>query len=461
MAFYERTAGGKRLKIAVVGSGISGLSAAWLLSQRHEVTMYEAADRIGGHSNTVEFESATGTVAVDTGFIVYNEVTYPNLTALFRALEVPTTASNMSFAVSLNEGAFEYSGGTGLGLFAQKSNLVRPRFWSMMRDLLRFYRCAPRDLAMMGGLSLEDYLNRNGYGRAFRDDHLYPMAAAIWSTPAMQVGAYPAAGFVKFCRNHGLLDLWDRPAWRTVTGGSREYVARMIHRFADRIRLSTPVDAIHRKPGSVEIRDAHGGVSVFNDVVIATHADQALRILGDASDEERHILGAFRYSRNEAVLHGDTTLMPKRRAAWSSWNYVADTRADIGNGLAQPSITYWMNKLQPLGHAPPTFVTLNPGRAPREETVIRREIYEHPVFDLATDRAQHEVWSLQGVRNTWFCGAHFGSGFHEDGIQAGLAVAEDLGGVRRPWQLEQESSRIVRKMLIRPAERPIALEVLA
>ncbi|MGQ3215020.1 MAG: NAD(P)/FAD-dependent oxidoreductase [Shinella sp.] len=461
MAFYERAAGGRHLKIAVVGSGISGLSAAWLLSQRHDVSVYEAANRVGGHSNTVEFESSNGRFAVDTGFIVYNEATYPNLTALFRTLDVPTAASNMSFAVSLNEGAFEYSGGTGLGLFAQKSNLVKPRFWSMIRDILRFYRSAPRDLAMMGGISLDDYLTRNGYGRAFRDDHLYPMAAAIWSTPAMQVGAYPAAGFVNFCCNHGLLELWDRPVWRTVNGGSREYVTRMIHRFADRIRLSTPVEAIRRQPGSVEIRDAHGGVSVFDDVVIATHADQALRMLGDASDEERRILGAFRYSRNEAVLHGDTTLMPKRRPAWSSWNYVADTRADAGIGPAQPSITYWMNRLQPLGAAPPTFVTLNPRRAPREETVIRREVYDHPVFDLVTDRAQHEVWSLQGVRNTWFCGAHLGSGFHEDGIQAGLAVAEDLGGVGRPWQVDQESARIVRKPLSKPAERPIPLEVLA
>ncbi|KAB1115124.1 NAD(P)/FAD-dependent oxidoreductase [Neorhizobium galegae] len=455
MAFDERIVGRRRLNIAVVGSGISGLSAAWLLSHRHDVTVYEAADRIGGHSNTVEFESPNGPVAVDTGFIVYNETTYPNLTALFRTLEVPTTISDMSFAVSLNGGAFEYSGGTGSGLFAQKTNLVRPRFWSMMRDLLRFYRNAPRDLAVMGSVSLDDYLNRNGYGRAFRDDHLYPMAAAIWSTPAMEVGSYPAAGFIKFCSNHGLLELWNRPVWRTVKGGSREYVARLSRRFADRIRLSTPVEAIRRRPGSVEIRDSQGRVSVFDDVVIATHADQALRMLGDANDEERRILGAFRYSCNEAVLHGDTAVMPKRRAAWSSWNYVADTRADTGNGPTQPSITYWMNRLQPLGTAPPTFVTLNPLRAPREETVIRRDTYEHPVFDLATDRAQQEIWSLQGLRNTWFCGAHFGSGFHEDGIQAGLAVAEDLGGVRRPWQVEEESARIVRRPLIGAAGLPI------
>ncbi len=455
MAFNGYGGGEDRLNIAVVGSGISGLSAAWLLSHRHDVTVFEAADRIGGHSNTVEFDSAGRTVAVDTGFIVYNEKTYPNLTALFRTLEVPTVASNMSFAVSFNEGGFEYSGGTGLGLFAQRSNIVSPRFWSMMRDLLRFYRNAPRDLETMNGISLDDYLDRNGYGRGFREDHLYPMAAAIWSTPAVKVGEYPAASFVRFCRNHGLLELWDRPIWRTVDGGSREYVKRLIRTFEDRILLSTPVAAIRRGEGKVDIHDIHGRQHQFDDVVIATHADQALRLLSDASEREKRILGAFRYSRNEAVLHGDTSLMPKRRAAWSSWNYVADTRGVTGNQTQQPSITYWMNRLQPLGSAPPTFVTLNPSIQPREETVIRREVYEHPIFDLETDRAQQEIWSLQGVRNTWFCGAHFGSGFHEDGIQAGLAVAEDLGGVRRPWQVEEESARIVRRPVTRPSRQPL------
>jgi predicted NAD/FAD-binding protein len=451
MTFYQRIPSEKRLNIAVVGSGISGLSAAWLLSQRHDVTLFEASDRIGGHSNTVEFDTSAGPVAVDIGFIVYNEVTYPNLTALLKALGVTTAVSNMSFAVSLNDGAFEYSGGTGLGLLAQPSNMVSPRFWSMMRDLLRFYREAPGDLAMMAGISLDDYLTRKGYGRAFRHDHLYPMAAAIWSTPAMEVGAYPATNFVKFCGNHGLLKLWDRPVWRTVKGGSREYVARLTRCFADRIRISTPVKSIRRLPGGVELSDAHGGGYHFDDVVIATHADHALRMLADASADERRILGAFRYSRNEAVIHGDPSLMPKRRAAWSSWNYVSDTR----EGSSQPSITYWMNKLQPLGAAPPTFVTLNPRRAPCEEAVIRHEVYEHPVFDLETDRVQQEMWSLQGQRNTWFCGAHFGSGFHEDGLQAGLAVAEDLGGLRRPWQVADESARIVR----RPLACPVRLEV--
>ncbi|SEH30703.1 NAD(P)/FAD-dependent oxidoreductase [Rhizobium sp. NFR12] len=453
MAFREthRTSG--RRRIAVVGSGISGMSAAWLLAKAHDVTMFEAADRIGGHSHTVDFDASGRTVSVDTGFIVYNEVTYPNLTALFRHLDVPTTASSMSFAVSLDDGGFEYSGGTGFGLFAQKSNIVSPRFWSMMRDLVRFYRNAPRDLSTMGGLSLDDYLDRHHYGRAFRDDHLYPMAAAIWSMPAGKVGEYPAVNFVRFCGNHGLLELWNRPIWRTVPGGSREYVDRLTADFRDRIRLSTPVQAIRRTGGGVEISTGPDGWQAFDEVVIATHADQARRLLSDADDHEARILGAFRYSRNEAILHSDQSFMPKRKGAWSSWNYSAKT----GEAQVQPAITYWMNKLQPLGDAPPTFVTLNPPRQPREDAVIRREIYEHPIFDMATERAQQEIWSLQGVRNTWFCGAHFGSGFHEDGLQAGLAVAEDLGGVRRPWKVAEESARIVR----RPLGATVPIEVTA
>jgi uncharacterized protein len=421
------------LDIAVVGSGISGLSAAWLLSQRHRVTLFEADSRIGGHSHTV----VAGNTPVDTGFIVYNEQTYPNLTALFHHLGVPTKPTEMSFAVSLDRGRLEYSGTDLGGLFAQRRNLASPRFWSMLRDLERFYRRAPQDLPTMGSLGLGAYLDDLGCGAAFRDDHLYPMAAAIWSTPVGDIPDYPAAAFVRFCENHGLLKLGHRPVWRTVEGGSREYVARLTRSFADRISTARPVRRIMRPTAGVEL-DLGDGIQRFDHVVLATHADQALALLGDADARERRILGAFGYRRNEAVLHSDPSLMPRRRRVWSSWNYASEGRA----GGPALSVTYWMNRLQGLPDASPLFVTLNPIRQPDPSLVHRRDIYDHPVFDAAAGAAQARLWSLQGVRGSWFCGAYFGAGFHEDGLQAGLAVAEQLGGVRRPWSVPGESDRI-------------------
>lgn len=426
------------LEIAVVGSGISGLSAAWLLSSRHRVTLFEADSRLGGHSNTVDVPVAVGTLPVDTGFIVYNESAYPNLTALFAHLQVPTTATDMSFAVSLDGGALEYSG-TGLtGLFAQRTNLLRLRFWRMLGDLVRFYRQAPTEAARMGLMPLDDYLRQRGYSRAFREDHLYPMAAAIWSTPAAQVGQYPVESFVRFCENHQLLQLGQRPAWRTVQGGSRVYVERLAERLALHPRLEHRVEEIRRTRGGVFLRTADARESGrFDHVVLATHADQALRLLPEPSAEETRLLGAFHYSRNRAVLHSDTTVMPQRRAVWSAWNYTADRRHS--DALC---VTYWMNRLQHLPTELPILLTLNPIQEPRASHVIRTQTYEHPRFDAAAMRAQRELWRLQGQQRTWFCGAYFGAGFHEDGLQAGLAVAEALGGVRRPWSVPEESGRI-------------------
>ncbi|MCS0497718.1 NAD(P)/FAD-dependent oxidoreductase [Ancylobacter sp. MQZ15Z-1] len=443
MNIRQDFAPGTSRRIAVVGAGISGLSAAWLLSRRHEVTLFEAEHRLGGHSNTVE---AHGT-PVDTGFIVYNEATYPNLTALFAHLGVATRASDMSFAVSLDGGRLEYSGSGLRGLFAQPRNLASPRFASMLKDLLRFYRQAPRDLPALGLASLDDYLDANGYGRAFRDDHLYPMAAAIWSTPAADVGRYPAAAFVRFCDNHGLLQLTGRPAWRTVTGGSRNYVARLRDDYRGTVAAGHAVTWIRRLAGGVFLRTRDGTEHAFDHVVIAAHADQALAMLEAPTAAERELLGAFRYSRNEAVLHSDARLMPRRRAAWSAWNYLADRRgaAEPGetvSGGGKLCVTYWMNRLQHLPQERPLFVTLNPVAPPAEQAVAYRTTYRHPMFDARAMAAQARLWSLQGEGGVWYCGAYFGAGFHEDGLQAGLAVAEALGGVRRPWTVAEESGRI-------------------
>jgi predicted NAD/FAD-binding protein len=442
---------GARQSIAVIGTGISGLSAAWLLSSRHEVDVFESDTRIGGHSNTVDVHIAGRRVAVDTGFIVYNEPCYPNLTALFAHLGVETVATDMSFAVSLDGGRLEYAGKDLLGLVAQPSNLVKPRFWSMIRDLLRFYREAPAALPTMGDVSLDDWLDARGYGAAFREDHLHPMAAAIWSTPAMQVGQYPAAAFVRFCENHGLLRLTGRPVWRTVVGGSRRYVEKLSAPFADRIRRSTPAVAIKRGAAGVEVIDASGVARRYDRVVIATHADRALALLAEPTSEERRVLSAFRYAANEAVLHSDTTLMPKRRLAWASWNYLSDGRDDD----KRLSVTYWMNRLQPLGaETPNLFVTLNPLREPDPDTVHARIAYEHPIFDVGTLQAQRALWSLQGVGGVWFSGAHFGAGFHEDGLQSGLAAAEDAGDVTRPWRVANQDGRILRGP--RPTLKPFS-----
>ncbi len=419
------------LRIAVVGSGIAALSSAWLLAQRHQVTLYEKAERLGGHTHTVTASVATGDVPVDTGFICFNDATYPNLIALFEHLGVEARPTDMSFGVSLEEGGFEYA---APGLFAQKINLFRPRFWSMLSELLRFYREAPRDLANLSDpdLTLGAYLERQNYGEAFRNDHLLPMAAAIWSSQADNLLDYPAEAFVRFCNNHGLLQLMNRPVWRTVKGGSRTYVERLARSLKD-IRLNHAVTAVQRVEGGVVVLDSQGHKERYDQVVIGTHADQALAMLFAPTEKEKQVLGAFRYSRNHAVLHTDTDLMPKRKGAWASWNYIGTDQ-----GLC---VTYWMNKLQGLP-GQDLFVTLNPPRPPRRDTLLRSELYEHPIFNPAALKAQQKLWQLQGQGGVWFCGAHFGSGFHEDGLQSGLAVAEQLGAVHRPWSVANESGRI-------------------
>ncbi len=427
-----------RLRVAVVGTGVSGLSAAWLLNPRHDVTVYEKAGRIGGHSNTVSISLDGAEVPVDTGFIVFNSATYPNFVEMLRVLGVDSCETNMSFSASLGDGALEYSGDGVAGLFSQRSNLVRPGYWRMLADLVRFYRSATRDARrpLAEETTLGAYLAAGGFGAALRDQHIVPMASAIWSAPPAEILDYPAAAFLRFQLNHGLLRLTGRPIWRTVVGGAETYVGRLVRPLRPRIRVGVGAVRIERIAGRVAVADTLGGRDIFDRVVIATHADEALALLAAPDPREREILGAFRYSRNEAWLHLDETLMPRRRAAWSSWNFISSA-----DQPERASVTYWMNALQRLPTRRNVFVTLNPARRP--EQALRVETYNHPIFDTGALKAQKALWSLQGAGGVWFCGAHFGAGFHEDGLQSGLAVAEQLGGVRRPWRVEDESARIV------------------
>jgi predicted NAD/FAD-binding protein len=445
---------GKR--IAVIGSGISGLSAAWLLSRRHRVTLYESDSRPGGHSNTVTIPAcaeAMEPVPVDTGFIVFNEDTYPNLTALFRHLEVPTIASEMSLAVSMDGGAFEYSGATLDGLLARRSNLLRPRFWSMLRDLARFYREAPEQALRpeWAVRSLAEYLAHGGYGKAFVADHLLPMCAAIWSAPPREMLDYPFQSFARFCANHGLLKFRGRPVWRTVAGGSTRYVRALLADAKLDLRLNSDIVAVDGDPLGLapELIDSDGVRHPYDAVVLACHADQALRLLARPSPLQSWLLGAFRYQANRAILHGDPRLMPVSRRAWACWN-VIETR----DQTRPVTVSYWMNRLQRLALDRDVFVTLNPAADPRAESIHAAFEYTHPLFDGRAVAAQSQLWRLQGASGLWFCGAYFGAGFHEDGLQAGLAVAEALGGVRRPWQVPDESGRI--RILPAPLHVPVA-----
>ena len=412
--------------IAIIGSGIAGLGAAWALSGDNRITVYEADSRIGGHANTVSVATEATTTAVDTGFIVYNEVTYPNLTRLFSLLDVPTRESDMSFAFS-HDREFEYAASLP-GVLAQPSNLLRPAFLRMLSDINRFRRTGPRlvprDDETIGGL-----LRRHGFSAAFMSDYLYPMTGAIWSTEHASIGDFPAAAILRFLGNHGLITITERPTWRTVVGGSRTYVRRLIAGFEDRIRTNSPVTSIMRTDSDVLI-ESNGHIDAYDQVVFATHSDQALGILGDgATQDERDLLGAIPYTSNRAVLHADPTLMPRNRKVWSSWNAMASSH----NRVLQPaSVTYWMNRLQGLDADQDFFVSLNPLVEPDPSTVMASFRYAHPRFDLGAVAAQEGIAAVQGVNNTWFAGAYLGYGFHEDGLQSGLNVAAALGSPA-PW----------------------------
>ncbi|CAM3513448.1 NAD(P)/FAD-dependent oxidoreductase [Halomonas lysinitropha] len=417
-------AGGQR--IAVIGSGIGGMAAAWYLSSHHEVTLFEAADRLGGHTATVDVELEGEQYAIDTGFIVFNDWTYPHFQRLLARLGVASQPTEMSFSVHETARDFEYNGHTLGSLFAQRRNLLRPSFHRLLRDILCFNREASQALddgQLDPAMRLGAWLDANGFGDAFQHQYLLPMGAAIWSASIRDLRDFPLLFFVRFFRHHGLLSINDRPQWHTLVGGSRSYIPALTAPYADRIHLSTPVLGIRRHADRVEIRTA-SGIQAFDQVVLACHADQALAMLDDPGGAEREVLGALPYADNEVVLHTDTRLLPRRRRAWASWNYRLDGRGDD----ARVSVTYDMNILQRLT-APHTFcVTLNDSATIDPGKVLGRFTYAHPQFTLAGQAAQARHGEISGPEHrTHYCGAYWRNGFHEDGVWSALRVAQAMG----------------------------------
>ena len=410
------------MKVAIIGSGISGLVCAHRLHRRHDVHVFERNDWIGGHTHTVDVPLEGTTYSVDTGFIVYNERNYPHFSALLEELGVETQPTRMTFGFRSERTRLEYSGSSLSGLFAQRSNLVRPRFWSMLSEILRFFREAKALLeSSQPELSLGEFLDAHGFGRDFQQEHLLPMGAAIWSCPPDQMRAFPAESFARFFANHGLLSLRDRPQWRVVSGGSARYVEKLTRPFLDRIRLGTPVERVVRDEERAELTFGDGSVETFDAVVFACHSDEALGMLADASPLEKDVLGAIRYQPNDVVLHTDAKLLPRHAAARSAWNY------HVPNDPTEAAtVTYDMNRLQGI-EAPVDFlVTLNSSEAIDPEKVIGRYAYAHPVFDHGAIRAQRHQDGLGAERRSAFCGAYWGYGFHEDGVRSGLVAAEQI-----------------------------------
>ena len=424
------------MKVAVIGSGISGLAAAHRLRGHARVTLFEAGSYFGGHTHTVDVSlpdrhGHTVTHGVDTGFLVFNERTYPGLIALLAELQVPTAPSDMSFSVQvpgagvLGARALEWSGSNLATVFAQRRNLLRPRFWGMLSELLRFNRLCT-DLAESGQEQalvqpLGDFLDQHGFGAAFRHWYFLPMLGCIWSCPTDQMLRFPVATMVRFCHNHGLIQVQNRPQWHTVAGGARQYVHAILQGLD--ARLATPVTHIERTMAGVSVRAA-GVTEPFDAVVLAVHSDQALRLLAQPSAAERRVLGAIRYQPNRAVLHTDTRVMPRRRAAWAAWNY--ERAADGAQESARVCLHYWLNRLQPLPFAQPVLVSLNPVSPIDPAKILGEFDYDHPVFELSAWSAQKQVAELQGVQRTWFAGAWTGYGFHEDGLQSGYRAADAL-----------------------------------
>lgn len=422
------TLGSARRRVAVIGGGISGMAAAHLLADTHSVVLYEAEPRLGGHARTI-IAGKRKDQPVDTGFIVYNTVNYPHLVKLFAKLGVPTVESCMSFGASIKGGRLEYGLASVDAIFAQRRNALDPRFLRMLADILHFNRNAEA-MANDPAMTIRDLLAKLRTGPWFRDHYITPFSGAIWSTPTSGILEFPAQALVRFFRNHALLDFDRQHQWHTVKGGSVEYVRRLQSALATQgvdIRLATPIASVRREAGSVLIRALGDEEELFDDVVLATHSDQSLRLLSDATPDETANLGAIRYQPNEAVLHSDTSLMPRSRKVWSSWSYV-EPKAGAG---ARIDLTYWMNSLQPIPQDDPLFVTLNTSRPIRDALIHDVNTFHHPVFDVGALVAQDSIRATNGRKNTWFCGAWMRNGFHEDGFASAVDVVQTMADRQR------------------------------
>ena len=410
------------MRIAVVGSGIAGLASAWLLSKKHEVTLFEANSYFGGHTHTHNVQQGGTCYRIDSGFIVHNPLHYPLLTRLFEQLGVASQPTTMSFAVHSEASGLEYNATNLDTLFCQRRNLLSPRFLGMVRDLTRFYREAPTLLLQRDDMtSLGAYLEQHCYGAAFRDEHLIPMASALWSSPATQILQFPARYLVQFMANHQMLQLSDRPQWRVVQGGSSTYVAALRAHWSVSERLNCPVQAIRRRSDGVEVHSA-AGVEHFEQIVLACHSDQALALLADANEREQSILGAMTYQANDTVLHTDASVLPRQRKAWAAWNVWLPRDRE-----AACTVSYCMNLLQRVDSPEPFVVTLNRSEAIDPRKVLARMRYHHPVYTQTSVNAQTRKAEIQGWRRTWFAGAYWGWGFHEDGMRSAVEVTHALG----------------------------------
>ena len=416
------------MRIAIVGSGITGLGVAYALSEKYDIKLFEKNPKFGGHSNTVDIQIAGKKTAVDTGFIVYNTQNYPNLTSLFRNLEVPTKWSDMSFGFSSGDGKLEYSGSSFDTLFAQRKNLLNINFVNGLREILRFNKEAPiaMDSGELTGLSLEDFLSRNKYRKWFIENFILPMGGAIWSTPQAEILNFPASNFISFFRNHGLLAGLSRAQlWRTVDGGSRVYVNKIIEKLGASAVTNRSIVSINRNNGAVNLTFSDGIVENFDHAVICCHAPDAMKMVTNKTPHESNLLKKFKTSQNRTILHSDKSLMPKRSKAWSSWNFLSSGVAKDFNGAS--SVTYWMNRLQGIDIKTPVFVSLNPITEPNPSSIYAEFNYAHPIFNVESFDAQDEIDQIQGEGGVWYAGAWLGYGFHEDGLTAGLRVADALG----------------------------------